>query len=121
MGCTILQPVSDPLVQLGPRCLGHASIRGEPDEVVPEAERLLSRRGAWGSKDQLLSFERFKVPDGKGTSLVGQQGHERGPRKLDPQDRCGADEVALRRPESVEASGEQCLHRGRDRKWSFLT
>ena len=48
------QPVGEPLVQVGPGCLGQGVVGGVADQQVAEAERVLAGdNGAFGA-DQLL-------------------------------------------------------------------
>ena len=61
------------------------------------------------------------MPAGERAGLVGNQRHERGHREVCPKHGGRPDQIALSRPEPVEASGEQCLHGGRDRDLTFLT
>ena len=110
-----LDPLGELLVHRRPDHLRDAVVGGVPDEDVGEAVRvLLPHLGAVGL-DQVLADERLQARRDARPGRGRRERRHRAPPERPADDRPALDHGALRRLEPVQAGGDQCVDRRRDR------
>ena len=108
-----LQPDRVALVKLRPDHLGDAEVRRVANQDVPEAEAVVAGNQRPVRLDQVAADQREQ---GGGDRLVFRQRPDRAGRELPPDHGRSLEHRALIVGQPVEAGGEKCMDRGRDRR-----
>ena len=105
-----VEPIRDPLVEVGTAFLRDPVVRRVSDQHVPEPERVVDRLVR---PDQLLANE-AEEDGARWAAPVRRELGKQIPLEFEPDDRCALEHVPLLRRQRLQARGEQGLNRRRD-------
>src|SRR5262245_45465198 len=107
-----LEPAREALVEVGPRLLRDAEVRGVADQDVPEAETVLGREDRARRLDELLTGQRHQARSDR-TALDAHELADRAAPELLADDGRPLDDGPLVRREPIEP----CREQGVDGRW----